>query len=80
VLASVSGEMAAVVIDHPDTGFQIAREFEGGDAGTKRGGSRRCAGDRRSSAAAGTGAQSARPSIAVVERAVLASAHRSAVA
>lgn len=39
VLASVSGEMAAVVIDHPDTRSQIAREFEGGDAGTKRGGS-----------------------------------------
>src|SRR5919201_4567001 len=35
-LASVAGEVAVVAVDHGQAGAHVAREVEGGDAGTKR--------------------------------------------
>ena len=39
MLATVAGEVAVVVVDHGQAGAHIARELEGGDAGTQGEGS-----------------------------------------
>ena len=36
MLAAVAGEVAVVAVDHGQAGTHVARELEGGDAGTER--------------------------------------------